>query len=102
MKTKAGEKTKAKKPSVKTAKKAVKKMAAAPKAAKASKPKAAVNNTGIGREIDKATAFFKSITLEDVSKLGEEGLRKLEGMFAAISAFGRKLRENAKTKSVKK
>ncbi|MGD0281045.1 MAG: hypothetical protein ABSB95_01630 [Dissulfurispiraceae bacterium] len=93
----AGEKTKAKakKPSVKAASKSVKRTAAAPKAEKS---KAAGKKTGMGREIDRARAFFKSLTLNDVAKLGEEGMSKLEGMFAAISAFGRKLRENAKTK----
>lgn len=94
-KAKAGEKVKAKakKPAVK---------AAAAKAAKASKPKAAGRKMNMGAEIDKATAFFKSLTLKDLADLGEEGMRKLEGMFAAISAFGRKLRENARTKNVKK
>ncbi len=96
-KAKAGEKAKAK---AKAKKPAVK--AAAPKAAKASKPKAAGRKMGMGAEIDKATAFFKSLTLKDLADLGEEGMRKLDRMFAAISAFGRKLRENAKTKNVKK
>jgi hypothetical protein len=100
-KAKTGEKTKAKekKPAVKAATKAVKKRAAAPKAAKA---KDTGKKTDIGAEMEKAAAFVKSITLEDLANLGEEGMKRLKGVFAALTEFGRKLQKQAKTKKTKK
>jgi hypothetical protein len=87
-------KAKEKKPAIKAATKAVKKPAAA--------PKAAGKKTDIGVEIEKAAAFVKSITLEDLANLGEEGLKRLKGVFAALAEFGRTLQKQAKTKKTKK
>jgi hypothetical protein len=103
-KAKTLEKTKAKekKPAVKAATKAVKKPAAAPKAVKAKKARVAGKKTDIGAEMEKAAAFVKSITLEDLANLGEEGMKRLKGVFAAIAEFGRTLQKQAKTKKTKK